>query len=113
MSLLDLLISPAYAQAAPGADGGNPQSLLLMVVVFFGVFYFMVIRPQTKRAKDQRAMLGALAKGDEVLAAGGLMGKVTRIGEQFVEVELAPNVVIKVQKQTVTAVLPKGSLKAD
>jgi preprotein translocase subunit YajC len=111
MGLLDFLISPAYAQAAPGAEGG-PPSLLLMLVVFFGVFYFMVIRPQSKRVKEQRSMLSALAKGDEVLAAGGLMGRVAGIGEQFIELELAPGLVVKVQKQAVTAVLPKGSLKA-
>ena len=111
MSLLDFLISPAHAQAAPGPDA-SPFSPIIMLVVFFAVFYFVALRPQMKRAKEQRAMLSALAKGDEVLAAGGLMGRVIAIGEQFVELELAQGVVVKVQKQAVTAVLPKGSLKA-
>jgi preprotein translocase subunit YajC len=111
MSLLDLLISPAHAQAAPGADGGQP-SFLIMMLLMVGIVYFVALRPQMKRAKEMRLMLSQLAKGDEVLAAGGLLGRVTDIGEQFVTLELAPNVSIKVQKGAISAVLPKGSLKA-
>lgn len=111
MSLLDLLISPAHAQAAPGADAGSP-SFLIMMLVTVGIVYFIGLRPQMKRAKEHRALLAQLAKGDEVLAAGGLIGRVADIGDQFISIELAPNIVVKVQKGAITAVLPKGSLKA-
>ena len=113
MTLLDLLIPAAHAQAAPGpASGAEPFSPIILIIVFFGVFYFIVLRPQMKRAKEHRQLLSQLAKGDEVVAAGGLLGRVTDIGDQFVTVELADNVAIKVQKQAITAVLPKGSLKS-
>lgn len=111
MSLLDLIISPAAAQAAP-AQQGSPMSLLIMMVLFFAVFYFMAIRPQMKRAKEHRALLAALSKGDEVIMAGGIAGRVEDIGESFVGVEIADGVRIKVQKNAITAVLPKGSLKS-
>ncbi len=110
MSLLDLIISPAAAQAAP--TQGSPISLLIMMVLFFGVFYFMAIRPQMKRAKEHRALLAGLSKGDEVIAAGGVAGRVEDLGEHFVSIEIANGVVIKVQKNAITAVLPKGSLKS-
>ena len=111
MSLLDLIISPAAAQAAP-AQQGSPISLLVMMVLFFAVFYFMAIRPQMKRAKEHRALLSGLSKGDEVIAAGGVAGRVEDLGEHFVSIEIANCVVIKVQKNAISAVLPKGSLKS-
>ena len=111
MSLLDLVISPAAAQAAP-AQQGSPISLLVMMVLFFAVFYFMAIRPQMKRAKEHRALLAGLSKGDEVIAAGGVAGRVEDLGEHFVSIEIANGVVIKVQKNAISAVLPKGSLKS-
>ena len=111
MSLLDLIISPAAAQAAP-AQQGSPMSLLVMMVLFFAVFYFMAIRPQMKRAKERRALLAGLSKGDEVVAAGGLAGRVDDLGEHFVGIEIANGVTIKVQKNAITAVLPKGTLKS-
>ncbi|MFZ9934882.1 MAG: preprotein translocase subunit YajC [Arenimonas sp.] len=111
MSLLDLIISPAAAQAAP-AQQGSPMSLLVMMVLFFAVFYFMAIRPQMKRAKEHRALLAGLSKGDEVVAAGGIAGRVEDLGEHFVGVEIANGVTIKVQKNAITAVLPKGTLKS-
>ena len=111
MSLLDLIISPAAAQAAP-AQQGSPMSLLVMMVLFFAVFYFMAIRPQMKRAKEHRALLAGLSKVDEVVAAGGIAGRVEDLGEHFVGVEIANGVTIKVQKNAITAVLPKGTLKS-
>ena len=111
MSLLDLIISPAAAQAAP-AQQGSPISLLVMMVLFFAVFYFMAIRPQMKRAKEHRALLSGLSKGDEGIAAGGVAGRVEDLGEHFVSIEIANGVVIKVQKNAISAVLPKGSLKS-
>jgi len=110
MSPLDLIISPAAAQAAP--NQGSPMSLLVMMVLFFGVFYFMAIRPQMKRAKEHRALLSGLSKGDEVLTNGGVAGRIEDLGESFVSVEIAEGVTIKVQKNAITAVLPKGSLKS-
>ena len=111
MSLLDLIISPAAAQAAP-AQQGSPMSLLVMMVLFFAVFYFMAIRPQMKRAKEHRALLAGLSKGDEVVAAGGIAGRVEDLGEHFVGIEIAYGVIVKVQKNAITAVLPKGTLKS-
>jgi preprotein translocase subunit YajC len=110
MNLLDLLISPAYAQAAQQAP--SPWTMPLMLVMFFAVFYFFVIRPQSKRAKEHRAMLSALAKGDEVVTAGGIVGRVEALGDAFVTVEVADGVRIRLQRHSITAVLPKGTLKA-
>ena len=110
---MDFLISSAYAQAAADpAAAPNPFVSFLPLIILFGIFYFMLIRPQMKRAKEQRAMIGALAKGDEVLTNGGLLGRVEEIGEQFVVLEIADKVSVKMQKQAISAVLPKGTLKS-
>ena len=106
-----MLISNAYAQAgAPGADAGllNIGMLVLMLVVF----YFILIRPQMKRAKDQKAMIDALEKGNEVVTAGGIVGKITKIADGYITLEVAPNVEMTFQKQAVQTLLPKGSIKA-
>jgi preprotein translocase subunit YajC len=108
---MDLLISSAYAQAAPGAAAPNPLMSFLPLIIIFGIFYFMLIRPQMKRAKEARAMIAALAKGDEVLTNGGLLGRIEDIADAFVTVEIADNVRVKMQKNAVTAVLPKGTIK--
>ncbi|NCT67316.1 MAG: preprotein translocase subunit YajC [Rhodanobacteraceae bacterium] len=109
---MDFFISNAYAQAAGAPPAANPLVQFLPLIVLFGVFYFMLIRPQMKRAKEQRAMIGALSKGDEVLTNGGLLGRVEDIADQFVTLEIAAGVSVKLQKQAITAVLPKGTLKA-
>ena len=112
MNLLDLLIAPAYAQAAPAAGGGSLMSTLLFPIILIGVMYFLMIRPQMKRAKEHRAMLEKLSRGDEVLTNGGVAGTVTEIGDNFISVEIAPNVQVRVQKGAIANVLPKGTLKS-
>ncbi|MGB3463430.1 preprotein translocase subunit YajC [Rhodanobacter lindaniclasticus] len=103
-------LSPVIAQAAPPQGGG--MSMIIMMVVLFGLMYFMMIRPQMKRQKEHRALIAALAKGDEVVTNGGLAGRVEEVGDTFVTVEIAPNVKVKLQKGAVQQVLPKGSLKS-
>jgi preprotein translocase subunit YajC len=104
-----MLISPAWAQSG-GAQGGGIESLLL-IVLMFGVLYFLMIRPQMKRAKEHKAMIEALQKGDEVVTAGGILGRVTRLGEAYVSLEIAPNTEIQCQRPAIQLVLPKGTLK--
>jgi preprotein translocase subunit YajC len=107
---MEWLIPSAYAQAAGGAQP-NAFLQLLPLVLIFVVFYFLLIRPQAKRAKEHKAMVAALAVGDEVVTSGGILAKVTETGEQFLTVEIAEGVRVKVQRHTVGAVLPKGTLK--
>jgi preprotein translocase subunit YajC len=109
---MDFFISSAYAQAAAPGAAPNPLMSFLPLVILFGIFYFMLIRPQMKRAKEQKSMISALSKGDEVLTNGGLLGRIEDIADQFVTLEIAPNVTVKLQKQAISAVLPKGTLKA-
>ena len=108
-----MFISEAFAQAAPAASGGAESSLLSMLplVLMFVVLYFVMIRPQMKRQKEHKAMIDALAKGDEVVTSGGLLGKVAKLGESFVHVEVASGVELQVQRTAVVQVLPKGTLK--
>lgn len=110
--VLDFLISPAYAQAAAPASAPNALMQFLPLVVLVVLFYFMLIRPQMKRSKEQRQMLGSLAKGDEAITTGGLAGRISAIGENYITLEIADNVSVKIQKSAVVSVLPKGSLKA-
>lgn len=109
---MDGLIPEAYAQAAGGATGGSQLAPLLMMVLFIVIFYFLLIRPQQKKAKEHQAMLAKLAAGDEVVTAGGLLGRVTEVGEAFATVEIADGVRIKVQKFQITSLMPKGTLKS-
>jgi preprotein translocase subunit YajC len=104
-----MFISNAYA--APAAPGGDLMSLLPFVIIF-GLFYFMLIRPQMKQAKVQKAMIEALKAGDEVATAGGILGKVTKVGDNYVSIEIANNTVVNVQKHTVQTMLPPGTIKA-
>lgn len=104
-----MLISNAYAQAA-GADAGGGLMGLLPLILMFVVLWFLMIRPQMKRAKEHKSMVEALAKGDEVVTQGGITGRITKVGDQFVHVELAEKVEVILQKQAVATVLPKGTL---
>lgn len=112
ISVSQLFISNAYADAGAPApqDGGIMQFLPL--VALLAVFYFLILRPQQKRAKEQKAMIEALQKGDEVVTIGGVLGKVIKVGEENVAVEIADNVVVQVQKGAVQNVLPKGTIKS-
>ena len=92
--------------------GGGGIEMILMMAVFFAIMYFMIIRPQQKRAKEHKTMLEALSKGDEVVTNGGVLGKVAGITENFVELSVADNVTVKVQKQAIASVMPKGTLKS-
>jgi preprotein translocase subunit YajC len=107
---MEWLIPSAYAQAAGGAQP-NAFLQLLPLVLIFVVFYFLLIRPQAKRAKEHKAMVSALAVGDEVVMNGGMLGKVTEAGDQFLTVEVADGVRVKIQRHTVASVLPKGTFK--
>jgi preprotein translocase subunit YajC len=109
---MDWLISSAAAQAAGAPAQGSMLTGLLFPVAMIVVFYFLLIRPQSKRAKEHKNMLGALEVGSEVATSGGIIGKVTEISEQFVAVEIAPGVVVKTQRHTISQVLPKGTLKS-
>ncbi len=110
-----MFISSAFAQTAPAAAaGGDMQSTLmsmLPLLLMFAVLYFVMIRPQMKKQKEHRAMIEALAKGDEVVTAGGLLGKVSKIGDAYIGVELATGVEVQLQRNAVVQVLPKGTLK--
>ncbi len=104
-----MFISNAYAAGA--TTGGDLMSFLPLVVIFV-LFFFMIIRPQMKAAKAQREMIAALQKGDEVVTSGGIVGKVTKVTESFVSIEIAANTEITVQKQAVQSALPKGTIKS-
>ena len=106
-----MLISPAFAQAA-GAAQENPFLTFLPMLAIFVVFYFLLIRPQQKKQKEARAMLEALEKGNEVVTAGGMLGRIVKLDEQYVTVEVAPNVQVVVQRGAISQLLPKGTLKA-
>jgi len=103
-------ISSAFAQGIGAPPGGEMMNLVLMVAIF-GAFFFLMIRPQMKRAKEHKAIIDALQKGDEVVAAGGLLGRVTKVSENYVTVEIANNVEIQIQRPAVQLVLPKGTIK--
>ena len=104
-----MLISPAWAQGVGGAGGGFES--LILIVLMFGVLYFLMIRPQMKRAKEHKTMIEALQKGDEVVTTGGILGRVTRINENYVTLDVSSNVEIQIQRPAVQLVLPKGTIK--
>ena len=110
-SLLDLVIGTAAAQDAAAPAAGGAGITWLLPVMLIVVFYFMLIRPQQKKQKEHRAMVEALAVGTEIVTGGGVLGKVTEVGEQFLTVEVADGVNIKVQRHSISAVLPKDTIK--
>ena len=105
-----MIISPAFAQSAGGGDPGFIG--FLPIILMFVLLYFLMIRPQMKRSKEQKQMVEALQKGDEVIAAGGVLGRITRIGDAYVSLEVAPNMEISIQRAAVQMLLPKGTLKS-
>jgi len=108
---MDFFINSAHAQVTGAAGGQSMLSALMLPVLLLVVFYFLLIRPQNKRAKEQKEMLSKVAAGDEVATTGGILGKVVEVGEQFLTLEIASGVNIKLQKFQVTLVLPKGTVK--
>jgi preprotein translocase subunit YajC len=112
---MSLLVSDAMAQSSTGGAAtalGGGYGQIVILVVFVAIFYFLLIRPQQKRAKDQQAMLSRLSTGDEVVTTGGILGRITEVGDAFITLELAEGVRVKVQKAQVTALMPKGTLKS-
>jgi preprotein translocase subunit YajC len=106
-----VFISPAYAQASGASPGGDIMTYLPMIAIVV-VFYFLLIRPQQKRAKETKAMLQALQKGDEVVTAGGIVGKISKLSDTYANVEIAPGVEITLQRSAISLLLPKGTLKS-
>ena len=108
-----MFISEAFAQTAPAAAAGGESSLLTMapLLLMFVVLYFVMIRPQMKRQKELKTMIDALAKGDEVVTSGGVLGKVAKLGDIYVHVEVSNGVELQLQRSAVVQVLPKGTLK--
>ena len=110
MEILDFFIASAHAQDA-ATQPGSLMSFLPLIIIFV-IFYFLLIRPQMKRAKEHKNLVAALSVGDEVVTNGGLLGKITKVGESFVTVELGENMKIKIQKHAIASVMPKGTIKS-
>lgn len=106
-------IQDAYAQEAAAGQAGGGIIQLVMMVGLFAVIWFLMIRPQQKRVKEHRAMVEALGKGDEVMTGGGLMGRIIALDEHAVDLEIAKNTIVRIQRNFITQVLPKGSIKAE
>ncbi len=106
-----MLINEAWAQAAPSAPGADLWSMMPIILMFV-VLYFIMIRPQMKRAKENKTMIEALQKGDEVVAAGGVLGRISKITDNYVTLQIADNVEIRVQRPAVQVLLPKGTIKS-
>ena len=109
---MNFLISDAWAQAAPAGGPTSQLMPILMMVAFVGIFYFLLIRPQQKKAREHQALVSKLAAGDEVVTNGGVLGRVTDVGDSFVTLEVADGVRIKVQRFQISQLMPKGTLKS-
>lgn len=109
---MDFLIPAAYAQTAAAPAGGGGMGMFLPLILMFVLMYFLLFRPQQKRMAEHRKLVEAIARGDEVLTTGGIAGRVEDVGLQFLTVEIAPGVKIRVQKHAIANILPKGSLDA-
>lgn len=107
---MSFFIEQAMAEGAAAPQGGGAEQLFIMIAIF-AVFYFLLIRPQTKRAKEHRKMVSELAKGDEVVTNGGIYGKLTKVADDYVEIEIADNTTVRLQRQAVASTLPKGTIK--
>ena len=106
-----MLISPAYAQT-PSLGGGDGLMSFLPIILMFVLLYFLMIRPQMKRAKEHKTMIDALQKGDEVIAVGGLLGKIVELSDQYATLEIASETKIMVQRPAIQTLLPKGTIKS-
>ena len=109
MEILDFFIASAHAQDA--TQPGGLMSFLPLIIIFV-IFYFLLIRPQMKRAKEHKKLVAELGNGDDVVTNGGLLGRITNVGESFITVELADNVQIKVQRHAISSIMPKGTIKS-
>lgn len=111
---MSFLISNAMAAAPAATQMGaeNGYSSILLLVGFVAIFYFLILRPQNKRVREQKALIAGLAKGDEVISSGGIIGKIEKVTDDFISLEIANGVVITLQKSAIVASLPKGTLKA-
>ncbi len=111
---MNFLIADAVAQQTTGSAGPQGSFLTFLPLVFiFVIFYFMLIRPQQKRTKEHTQMVSSLKKGDEVVTGGGILGRVTDVGENFIQVEVAEGLQLKIQKQSVASLMPKGTFKGE
>jgi len=108
---MSFFISDAMAQSAGGESGGFDFTAILPLIIMFGIFYFLLIRPQQKKAKEHKSLVAALKKGDEIITNGGSLAKVTEVGDNFLTCNIAEKVEIKIQSHAVTTVLPKGTIK--
>ena len=110
--MIDLLITSAHAQSAPASPFGGDLMTFLPMIAIFVVFYFLLIRPQQKKQKEARSMLDALEKGNEVVTAGGIVGKIVKLGDQYATLEIANGVEMTIQRGAISQLLPKGTIKS-
>jgi preprotein translocase subunit YajC len=109
---MSFFIGEAWAQDVPAGAAGGFTGLIPLILIFV-IFYFLLLRPQIKRAKEHKKMVGSLAKGDEVISTGGLLGRITRLDDNFVSVEIADGVVVRIQRSAVSSLVPKGTVKKE
>jgi len=113
MRVLDFFISPAWAEGAPAGQQPDPLMGFLPLILILVVFYFLILRPQQKKIKEHKQLIESLKKGDEVVTNGGLLGRITEVGDSFVQMKVADNVEVRVQRQAIAALMPKGTFKGE